>query len=518
MEEHSRTKKYIFNMSSTFVVYITKTILSFIARTIFIYILGELYLGVNGLLTNILSMMSLAELGISSAISFSLYKPLAEKNHEQISALMTFFRKVYNIIGGIIFVLGIIVFFFLDKIIPEYNQIENIAIIYFLYLINTVSTYYVAYKEILITADQKSYKLTKINLVFTVLLYLAQIIILLVFKNFVMYLIGQFFIQIMQKIFTNRLVTKEYKEITYNTKAKIEETTFLEIKKNVKAMVFHKVGEYCIYGTDNIIISAFINVITVGIYSNYMTIVNMINSAITMIYNNLTASFGNLLVEGNRKKSLHIFYEIDLLAYLLYGICGVILASVSSKFVNIWLGGKYLLENMTVLLISFNFFFNGTRVASTVVRNAAGLYAKDKYVPIIQALLNLIISIVGAIFWGINGVILGTIISSVIPCFYRSFILFKYIFKESYLEYLKKFYIKYLIIFFIVMILSNITSNHIHTNEILGLIITTTIAILIFLISIILFFGRTEQFKYLINIIKNIISKIIYKLGRKKNG
>ena len=507
MKDNSRTKNSIFNISSNISTYFIKIILSFITRTIFIKVLGELYLGVNGLLTNVLSMLSLAELGISSAISFSLYKPLAENDIRQISILMSFFKRVYSIIGCIVSLLGIILFFFLDKIIPEYNQIPNLDIIYFLYLINTVSTYYVAYKEILITADQKAYKLTKINIFFTSILYIIQIIVLLVFKNFIFYLLTQFFIQITQKIATNKFITKEYEKVDYNIKEKLSEDTSGEIKKNVKAMFLHKIGDYCINGTDNIIISTFINVVTVGLYSNYLTLINMINTIITMIYNNITASFGNLLVSNNKEKSLEVFKKLDFSAFILYSFFGILFANLGNIFIEIWIGNEYLLSQTTVVLLSFSFFFTGTRVASSVARNAAGLYDKDKFVPIIQSVINLVISIALSIYIGIDGVILGTIISSILPCFYRSYILYKNIFKKSYLTYLKEYYIKYILFFVFDVVLIVYISNKIAISGISGLLILTLLTIFIYLIGIIVVFKKYNEFKYLLDIVKNFLKK-----------
>lgn len=509
METKNRTKNSIFNVSSNLTVYIIKTILSFIARTVFIKVLGELYLGVNGLLSNVLSMLSLAELGVSSAISFCLYKPLAEKDTKKISATMTFFKKTYQVIGLVVLIIGAILYFFLDDIIKEYDSIPQLNIIYLLYLINTVSTYYTAYKEILITADQKSYKLTKINITFTILLYILQMLMLILFKNFIIYLIIQFFIQIAQKIATNFYVTKQYKEIDFNSSEKIEKGTLEIIKKNVKAMMFHKIGDYCINGTDNIIISNMINVSTVGFYSNYNMIITTINSLITMIYNNLTASFGNLLVENNKSKSLKIFKKLDFIGFTLYSFCGIMFATLASPFVKIWVGERYILDTITVTLIAFSFFFTGTRVACTTVRNAGGLYNEDKWVPLIQAIINIVFSIFLAKYIGLNGVILGTIISSILPNFYRIFILYKNIFKEKSKYYWQRYYLKYIVFFIILLILTTTISNFVYIDGIIGLILIAIMTFIIFCIALFVIFKNYEEFDFIIEILRKIKNKII---------
>ena len=509
MEEKSRTKNSLYNASSNFVVYFIKTLLNFVVRTIFIKVLGELYLGVNGLLSNVLSMLSLAELGVSSAISFCLYKPLAENDYKKISATMTFFKRAYEVIGIIVFIFGVILYFFLDDIIKEYDSIPQLNIIYILYLINTVSTYYTSYKEILIIADQKAYKLTKINIIFTVLLYILQAIVLLIFKNFIIYLVVQFFVQIMQKIATNIFVSKQYKNVNFNSKEKLQKSTLDAIKKNVKAMMFHKVGDYCINGTDNIIISNMINVSTVGIYSNYNMITTLLSSIITMIYNNLTASFGNLLVKDNKDKCLEIFKKIDFIGFIMYSFCGVMFASLASRFVEIWVGEQYTLEMTTVMLIAFSFFFTGIRVASTTVRNAAGLYNEDKWVPLGQSIINIVFSVVLARYIGLDGVIIGTIISSILPNYYRIYILYKNIFKEKYIKYLFTNYIPYILYFVLVMVITYNIGNSIQISGIIGFLLVGLITLIIYVLSIFIVFNRYSEMKYIKEITNAIKERII---------
>ena len=475
---------------------------------VFIKVLGELYLGVNGLLSNVLSMLSLAELGVSSAISFCLYKPLADKDYKKISATMTFFKRVYEVIGIIVSIFGIILYFFLDDIIKEYDSIPQLNIIYILYLVNTVSTYYTSYKEILIIADQKAYKLTKINIIFTVLLYVLQAVVLIIFKNFIIYLVVQFFVQIMQKIATNVYVSRQYKEIDFNSKEKIEKSTLNIIKKNVKAMMFHKVGDYCINGTDNIIISNMINVSTVGIYSNYNMITTMLSSIITMIYNNLTASFGNLLVKDNKEKCLEIFKKIDFIGFIMYSFCGIMFAGLASRFVEIWVGQQFTLDVITVMLIAFSFFFTGIRVASTTVRNAAGLYNEDKWIPLGQSIINIIFSVILAKYIGLNGVIIGTIISSILPNYYRIFILYKNIFKEKYTRYLFNNYIPYIIFFVAIMLITYYIGNAIQISGILGFIVVGLIISIIYVLSLFIVFSKYKEMKYIKEITNSIMSKI----------
>ena len=511
--EETRTKNSVYNILSNVLVYFEKYVLTFIVRTIFIKILGATYLGVNGLLSNVLSMLSLAELGIGTAISFNLYKPLAQNDSKTISSLMTFYKKAYNIIGVIVASVGMMVFACLNFIIKDADSIPHLKIIYILFLINTVSTYYTSYKEILIIADQKYYKLTKINVVYTLLLNIFQIIVLILFRNFIVYLIVQFFIQILQKISINKKIGKLYENIDFKSEDKVSDNIIAELKKNVKAMVVHKVGDYCINGTDNIIISSFINVIEVGIYSNYTMIVNAINSIITTIYNSITASFGNLLVENNGTKEENIFRKLEFIEYLLYSTFSVIFISSLNLIIEIWIGKEYVFSENIVWLISFNFFLTGTRMAITIVRNSAGEYDKDKYIPIIQSIVNILVSIWGAKKFGIFGVILGTVISSILPCIYRPYIVYKYVFKKDFKKYLINTYLKYVSIFIATSIL--IVKLRINVPNIyVRLIANVCIAIILQIAINIVIFKKTEEYDYCIKILKNTCMKFIRKVQK----
>ena len=278
-----RTRNVFLNVGSNFIEYFIKALFTFITRTVFIYYLGKEALGLNGLFTNILSMLSLVELGVGAAINFGLYKPLADKDDKKISALMNFYRKTYRKVGISVIIIGGFLTFFLKYLISDIDAIENVYIIYILYLLNTATSYFISYKETLITADQKKYKIVPIEITFLFLLNLLQIIFLVLTKNFIVYLFIQLIVQFLQRLVTNIFITKQYKNINFNTTDQLDEKDMLVIKKNVKAMFFHKIGDYCINGTDNLIISSFINIVTVGLYSNYLTITTLINSFISMI-------------------------------------------------------------------------------------------------------------------------------------------------------------------------------------------------------------------------------------------
>ncbi len=512
-----RTKNSILNISTTFFITLTKIVINFVGRTFFIKILGEVYLGVNGLLTNVLSMLSLAELGISTAINFSLYKPLAEKDYLKVSKLMTFYKKAYRIISIIVAIVGIILYFFLDMIIKDANSIQNLNIIYFLFLANTVFSYLISYKETLITADQKAYKLTKINFIFTILVNVGQIIVLILTKNFIIYLVTQLLITYIQKIFINRYITKQYEMVNFKCKEKLDKTDLKKIIENVQAMFFHKIGDYCTNGTDNIIISSFIGINMVGIYSNYLTIINMLNMFINIIYNGLVASLGNLLVAEDREKDYIIFRQIDFIGFLIFGLCTVGMLNLFNVFITLWIGNQYVLSIEIVYCIVINFFITGMRIPTATIKNAAGLYKEDKFSPIIQSVINLLISIILVQYIGILGVILGTIISGIaLPCWQRIYIIYKNIFNRKATEYIK-IYLKYIIVLIVSFVTTSIMLKGINFPiNVFTFMISIVLILCIHMIIVWGFYKKTEQMNDIVNFVKNYWRKCVSKNRIKK--
>ena len=300
---NSRTKNSIINSIYAFTSQILTIVLSFVVRTVFIKVLNAEYLGLNGLFSNIITMLSLADLGIGIAIPYTLYKPLSENNHEKINILMKAYSKIYIFIGVTIFTIGLAFTPLIKYIIKDMPNIPNINLIYILFIINSSISYFCIYKKMLIDSDQKSYIPKRIIFNMTILKSIFEIIILIFTKNYILYLLISIFVTLLQNILISRKCDKLYPYITQKTNKKIEKSDVLDLKKNISALVIYRVGIVALNGTDNIIISKFISVVMVGIYSNYLLIVNSIYGIISQIFDAITASIGNLVVSTNDKKS-----------------------------------------------------------------------------------------------------------------------------------------------------------------------------------------------------------------------
>lgn len=503
-----RTKNTFKNMVIGMGSLLLTTIASFVLRTIFIKKLGSDYLGLNGLLTNILSMLSLAELGIGTAIGFSLYKPLSEKNKEKVKSLMQFYKKSYLTIGIIVFLAGLLLIPVLPYFIKEIDTIKNFYLIYMLYLINTSYSYLFSYKRTLINSDQKGYKLTLQTTAFKILLTLVQIIYLFMGKNYVIYLSIQLVFGFVENVYVNYKINKEYPYLKENNIQKLSKEEKKSISKNVNGMVFHKIGDYCINGTDNIIMSKFIDLTTVGIYSNYTLIINCVNSFLSTIFNSAAASFGNLISLENEDAVYKKFQIFNFLAFWLYGFSSLAFLFLLNPFIELWFGKEYLISMSVVLVVIINYYFTSMRVPLGIIKASAGVYYQDKYVPLIQSAVNLIVSVIAVQKLGLVGIFIGTLASSILVVFWsRAYIVYKYVFNRKVFSYFIDFF-KYLFVIvvegFIIFLIFRLVS---FSNLIINFIFKVLIICLIPNLLNLIIYRNNELFKELLQVFKVLRSE-----------
>lgn len=503
-----RTEKSILNVSTNFFIYAFRSVMMFIVRTVFIKVLGEEYLGLDGLFTNILLMLSITELGVSNAINFSLYEPLAKKDYKKVSSLMSFYKKAYKIIGTLVIILGLIIMLFLDEIVTTDIPDINIYFIYLIYLFDTANLYFISYKETLIIADQNNYQLVKYNFITYLAMYILQIIALIVTHSFVLYLFIKIFVMLINRICINHFISKKYKEINFNSTEKVNKEDLKIIKTNIKGMFFHKIGYYCINGTDNIIISRFLSITAVGIYTNYLSLITMTNTILSSLYKGITASFGNLIALENKKTQEQIFQKTNFAGHIIYSFVTSAFIVLINFFVTLWVGKNYLLNSSVVFVICLNFYIDGMRQSIDSIKDAAGVYNQDKYIPIIQSIVNIIISVVLVQYIGMLGVVLGTLISNlVLPCWNRPYIIYKYVFKTSpknyYINYIKNFIVMLFTTGIILFIMNKLNLAMTLINFILSIIIFSVLFIAIY--SIIYF--KNENYRFYIKLVLSKLKK-----------
>lgn len=499
------SKNFFFTVVST----LLSSILGFASRTIFIRELGITYLGANGLFTNILSMLSLTELGIGSAIAFSLYKPLAQHDIETIKSLMNFYKRAYRVIAFTITVLGLVLIPFLPYLIKDPGEMKHITFIYMVFLYNTVISYLFSYKTTLLSADQKSYLMTNVNMIISVVTTIIQIVVLKLFKNYFIYLITGAIIGTVQWIFVNKYIFNRYPYLKDKDVAPLAIEQKNTITKNVKAMMFHKVGELCINQTDNIIISSFISVAAVGIYNNYYMLINIINKFALSFFNAATASLGNLIATETYEKRYQVFKRYNFLGFWIFGWTAICLYVLLNPFVELWLGKEFLVDDFTLTLVILNYYLVGMRVTIGNVKMAAGLYSQDQWAPIIQSVINLIVSIIAAKHLGLSGVFLGTVISSLsVPCWYRPIVVYKYAFHKPVIEYFSSYVLYFLIVLInllLVLAVNNYIVDKVCNNIYMSFFMKMCVCAILPNIVIVILFFRTEEFKYIVTIVSSIL-------------
>ncbi|PSU31834.1 lipopolysaccharide biosynthesis protein [Photobacterium phosphoreum] len=497
-----RLQKTINNALFSTAFMLLSTLLSFGYRTIFINVLGVEYLGISAFFLNILMMLSLGELGIGQAISFSLYKPLLNNDKKKINALMNFYKKAYFIIGLIILLFAVLFSPFIHYFLKTSVNPLDVYIIFSLYVAQSSLSYFWGYKRTLLIADQLAYKIVPITAISKILEVISMILILVITKSFIFTLTIQLIVKLLENIIVNYYIDKKYKYLGNKTES-IDDKELRIIKKNVKAMLFHKLGDFSVNGTDNIIISTFIGITVLGIYSNYAMLISMVLSFLVVIFNSAGASFGSIIAEGNIYESERKFRVFNLLGYWLFGFSSISLYVLLDPFITVWIGNKYLMTSSVVILISLNFFISGIRIPIGIVKSSGGIYSQDKYLPIIQGVINLILSLIFVNLWGVEGVLIATLLSSIIaPNWYRPYIVYKFLFKSSSIYYFKTL-LSWCFVVILTAVITKTATEYIvlSENHICKLIKDVLICIFIPNFIFYLVVSKTTDFKNLLNMI-----------------
>lgn len=482
-------------------------VLGVVVQSIFLKTLGEEYLGLNTVLTSILSMLSIAELGLGSAIIYNMYKPIANKDKEKIKSLMKFYKKCYSIIIIVMLAIGLIVSIFLKQIVGETQTIQNLYLLYFLFLIDVIFSYTIAYKRSIIYANQEEYLTNVVHLVYLLVMNGLQILFLYLTHNYCVFLIIKLACRILENVLVNIIANKKYPYINEKDVKELDKKIKDDIIKNIKALFFHKIAGFIVSSTDTILISVFFEgLVTVAYYSNY----NLVLSAITTILNQFllsaTASIGDLLTENNKERNYEIYKKLNFLNFVIFIIGATGMACAIEPFITIFFGEQYILSKFILISLILKFFIQGMRRPLMAFKEAAGIFYVDRFVPILESVVNLVASIILLKICGLAGIFLGTAVSSLVILLYSypKYVyrpLFNKNWKDYYLEFIKTILYATIIIGITMGVNQLIKVNNIFAEQVLSVVI----AIIIPVIIITLVSGRTEEYKYYINIIKNIL-------------
>ena len=503
----SRTENSIRNLIFAGIGQLFGILISLISRLIFIRVLSTEYLGLSGLFTNILTMLSLTELGFVTAMSYQLYKPIAENDKEKIKSLINFYRKVYFSIAIIITILGIITLPFYRHLMDKVPSIPNLDLIYMLFVLNTSASYLFSHKRLLIIGDQNRYIATIYRYAFYFILNVCQIIVLITTKNYILFLVVQILMTLAENIMLNRKANRMYPYLKEGNVKKLSKKDHNQIIGNVKSMFYHKFGGVVLNSTDNIVISKVLGLVSVGIYSNYMLIITALKTIIMQIFSSVVASIGNLHVDADRRKMTEIFEKTFFADYFIHIISTICLICLINPFIKIWLGKKFLLDTFTVYCIAINYYLFGMRRTCMSFREATGNYSRDKYSPIIEAVINIVTSIILAKYIGLAGVVLGTIISSLFTNFWWEPLVIS---EKSLVIDLKDYlamYFKYSIVGIIIAFFTIFINSLIPTNNFLYFLIKMFVSLVISIGMFLIIYRKNDNYKFYKYLAKGVLLK-----------
>lgn len=481
-------------------------LLGFIGRTIFIRCLGTQYLGIAGLFTNVLTIFSLTELGFSSAICFHLYRQLADGNKKEISGIMNFYKNVYRSIAVTILVLGLSLMPVLQYIVKDsVFDIQYIRLVYFIYVLKSVSTYFFSYNFTLLQADQKNYLLTKIDIVLHVIMSIVNIVTLIVFKNYIIYLLIEICLGVVGNIVKTYRVKKEYSYL--DSKAKLSLEYRRKIWRDVRNIFAGKVSTVVVTSTDNILISSIVNVTAVGLYSNYSMIITYISNFLSHFTLATQASLGNMLAQESKDYSYMVLKRLTVILYFITSFCTVSLIVLLNPFITAWIGEKYLLSFSVVLICVINFFIQIMKTPMWYSVGGLGYFKEDRNIAIYGAVSNLIVSIIAAKFLGLFGVFFGTAFSQITQWVLKTKLYCKKYMDIKMTEYFM-LVIKLIVFTVVLSIISYYVSEFVTCQNLyLSLLLKGCICLVIPNIANFVLFHKSDEFNYLVGILSKFIQR-----------
>lgn len=443
-----RTKNAARNIAFGSVLKIYQIILPFIMRTSMLYLLGVQYLGLNSLFTSILQVLNLAELGVGSAMVYSMYKPIVEDDTKTICALMKLYRLYYRIIGLVIAVIGLVLLPFIPKLISGDIPADiNVYVLYLLNLGTTVLSYCLfAYKNCLLDAHQRIDMSSKISLCIATIQYLLQLLVLILLKNYYIFLLAALFTQAMTNIITSIVVSRMYPQ--YKPDGKLGHIEVKIINNRIRNLFTSRLGAVILNSTDTIVISSFLGLTVLAVYQNYFYILSSVIAFVSIIFNSCTAGIGNSIIVETKEKNFNDLRKFTFIICWIAGFCTCCLLCLYQPFMKIWVGEKYELGFRVVICFCIYYFVYEINQLLNMYKDAAGIWHEDRFRPLITALINLAMNLIMVQFIGVYGVILSTVLSMLLvgmPWLLHN--LFTVLFEKKYLlSYLTKLFVYVIII------------------------------------------------------------------------
>lgn len=456
MKKQNRTQNAIRGIGAGIINNILTIILPFCTRTVIIYTLGMQYAGLNSLFGSIINILNISELGISSAISYSMYKPLQEGDDDKVRALLAFYKKCYRVIGFITLGIGLVIAPFLEYFVAgEHPENVSLYILYFVYLINNVLGYFLfAYKKVVLSANQRYDVEVSITTICTIMQNMLQIVLLLLVRNYYVYVLVIPIITLLGNILNSIMVKKMFPQ--FYCQGRVEQKEIKEIGRSVAGILCTKISSTVFLSADNIVISSFLGLTILGVYGNYYYVITCLIAIFAVIHNSIRPIIGNCILTETKEKLLRQFKVYHFMYMWIASWASVCMLCLYQTFEYLWGGADNLLPMGIVVLLTVYFYLGRVGALQEVYLEAAGIYWERRWVPLTAAILNLSLNLLMVQSIGLVGVLLSTIISYClvsIPC--NVYMIKKYCFTDIFS--LKGFYVKIVIQLLICSIVATVT-------------------------------------------------------------
>lgn len=447
LNEKSRVENAKRNAAFAVAKKIVTLVLVLVSRKIFIKYIGVEYLGINSLFANVLTLLSLADLGIGTAMNVSLYKPIAEKDYKTLSAIIGYFKKIYWVIAAVITVVGLGLIPFLKYIVNMDQDIPHLYLYYIIMVCRNAFSYLLAYKTSIINADQKSSTNDNIVIWLTFAKTVLEVIVIIAFKNFLAYLLIDVLFVVSRNLIVTCVANKEYPFL--KEKAELDGEVKKRIRSNVFSLSIYKISYVALNGTDNILMSVMVGTVFVGMYANYYSVASNIEAMLGLVFMALTPSIGNLVATSKSKDIYRVFNLTQITSFWISGVVCAGLMFLTQDFITMWLGENMLLDKYTVAAIALYQYYAICMRPIWIFREGTGMYRQIRYIMLATAGLNIVLSIVLGKYLGLSGILFATTIANMLTCFlYEPRILFKSFLDTSPIIYYRDYFINALLTLF----------------------------------------------------------------------
>lgn len=435
---HKAMKNAVFGVMS----YVILTVSTLITRWVFVHQFDTLAAGygtelsgVESLFKSVISMLALAELGIGTGLVYLLYKPIAERDNAAIHRILNFYKRAYALIAGVIVALGGGMCFFIHHFAKDTTcSPVYLGFTFFLYMLDTLASYLYAHQRAMMVADQKNYLNNVNEVIMNFLAMLLQVTGLLLFRSFVLYILLRVACRVIAALLIHRNFKRLYPELAADrSRETIDRAQRRQVFRTLYAMLFHKIGGVATHKAGVLIISDVLGTVVNGMYSYYLIITDAVTSLVTQVFSGITAGFGDYLTGGDRDAAHEKFNILYYFNFLISATCATAILVLIQPFIGMWVGEHNRLSDMTALLVSVYFYIYSLRRVIFVVRDSTGLYRPDRYMPLVETVLNVGLGLLGAhLTHDLNWVLLAGIVSMVlVPVWVQPCVIYRHVFRRS---------------------------------------------------------------------------------------